>query len=67
MGISGVPLEPQPVVGGVNQIQARAQVAFGGLHTGMAEQELNLFQFPAPGAAQLGAGPSQVVVRKKPC
>ena len=27
----------------------------------MAEQELDLLQFPAPAAAQLGAGPPQIM------
>jgi hypothetical protein len=38
-----------------------AQIAFGGLDGGVAEQELDLFQIPAVLPAELDAGTEQVV------
>ena len=54
-------MQPNPVIGGVDQILFGAEVAFGGGDGGMAEQELDLFEFPAPGAAEFGAGAAQVM------
>ena len=66
IGISPLlPLEPQAVVGGVGQVLPGAQVALGGLDAGVAEQQLDLLQFPAPAAAELGAG-SPEIVRPQP-
>ena len=56
-----LPLQAQAVIGGIGEVLAGAEVAFGGLNRGMAEQELDLFEFPAPAAAELGAGAAQVV------
>ncbi len=39
------------VVDGMDEILLGAEVAFGGLDGGMAEQQLDLFQFPARFAA----------------
>ena len=53
--------QTEPVVGGVGEILPGAEVAFGGLDGGMAEQELDLFQVTAGGTAQLGTGAARIV------
>jgi hypothetical protein len=57
-------LDGEIVVDGLRQILAGAEVAFGGLDGGMAEQELDLFEVAAGEAAELGAGAAQVVGRE---
>ena len=55
------PSEPQVVVHRDLDILFGAQIAFGGLDRGVAEQELDLLQIPAVLAAELGAGATEVV------
>ena len=47
-----------PVIRCVHQILLGAQVPLGRLHGRMAQQQLDLFQFAAGRAAQLGARPT---------
>jgi hypothetical protein len=49
------------VVGGIGEVLAGAEVALGGLDRGVAEQELDPLEVAAPGPAELGAGPAEVV------
>jgi hypothetical protein len=49
------------IVDGLREVLACAEVALGGQHRGMAEQELDLLEFAAGGAAELGAGAPGVV------
>ena len=49
------------IVDGLREVLAGAEVALGGEHRGLAEQELDLFEFAAGGAAELGAGAAGVV------
>ena len=53
-----VPLDAylHPVIDGLDEILFGAEVAFGSLDGGVAEQQLDLLQFPARLAAQFGAG-----------
>jgi hypothetical protein len=51
-------VEPQAVVGGIGQILPVPQIALGGLNAGVAEQQLDLLDVAAPGAAEVGAGSS---------
>src|ERR1035437_7832239 len=44
------------VVDRLREVLACAEVALGGEHRGMAEQELDLLEFAAGGAAEFGAG-----------
>ena len=53
--------KPQIVVHRDFDLLLRAQVAFGGLDGGVAEQELDLFDIAAILAAEFGAGAAQVV------
>jgi hypothetical protein len=53
--------EVEKVVHWIPEILFAAQIAFGGLHGGMPEQELNLLLLTAAIMAQLRAGPPQVV------
>jgi hypothetical protein len=50
------PLEPDldPIVDGLDEILFSAEVAFGGLNACVAEQQLDLLQFPAGFQTQLG-------------
>jgi hypothetical protein len=43
-----LPTKHKPVVWGVLQVLFGSEVLFGDLNAGVAEEELNLFQFPAP-------------------
>lgn len=52
------------VVDGLNEILLGAEIAFGGLDGGVAEEQLNLLQFPARLAAQLGTGSAQIMGRQ---
>ena len=45
----------------MDEILSRSQVAFGGGNRSVAEQQLNLLQLAARGAAEFGAGAAQVV------
>jgi hypothetical protein len=45
----------------MDEILFGAQVAFGGGNGGVAEEELDLFEFAAGGAAEFGAGATEVV------
>ena len=47
----------------MHQILPGAQIPFGGLHRGMAQQHLDLLKFAARGPAQLRASAPQVVRR----
>ena len=49
------------IVDGLREVLAGVEVALGGQHRGMAEQELDLLEFAAGGAAELGAGAPGVV------
>ena len=49
------------IVDGLGEVLARAEIAFGGLDGGVAEQELDLFEVAAGQAAEFGAGAAQVV------
>jgi len=44
------------IVDGLREVLAGAEVALGGQHRSMAEQELDLLEFAAGGAAEFGAG-----------
>jgi hypothetical protein len=54
-------LQSQVIVDRDLDILFGAQIAFGGLDRGVAEQELDLLQIPAVLPAELGAGTAQVV------
>ena len=45
----------------MDEILLGAEVAFGGGNGGVAEQQLDLFEFAAGGAAEFGAGAAEVV------
>ena len=47
-----------PVVGRIHEILLRAEVSFGRLDRGMAEQQLDLLKLAARRSAELGARPS---------
>jgi hypothetical protein len=47
----------------MNQVLLRAEISFGGLNRSMPEKQLDLFQLPAGGPAQLGAGATTVMRR----
>ncbi len=51
------------IVDGLNEVLLGAEVAFGGLDRGMAEQQLNLLEIAAGFAAEFGAGAAQIVRR----
>jgi hypothetical protein len=50
------PAQPNPVIGCIGEVLSGAQVPFGGGDGGVAEQDLDLFEFAAGGAAEFGAG-----------
>ncbi len=54
----------QPIVYRLVEVLLRAEVAFGGLDGSVAEQELDLLEFASDAAAELGAGPAQIVRRQ---
>src|SRR4051794_23516752 len=54
-------LEAQVVIHRHRGLLLRPKVAFSGLDRGVTEQELDLFQIAAVLAAELGAGPAQIV------
>ena len=56
-------IEPQPVAGGVVEVLADAQVAFGGLDGGVAEGELDPLKRRPALVSELGEGTTQVVRR----
>src|ERR1700688_1674892 len=45
----------------MSQILLATKIAFGGLHRGMPQQELNLLQLPTAAVAQLRTGSPQIV------
>ena len=49
------------VVGCRDQILLRPKISLGGCYRGMTQKELDLLQFPALFAAQLGAGAPEVM------
>ena len=53
--LSKVGFNREMIVDGLEEILAAAEVAFGGLDRGMAEQELDLLEVAAGGAAEFGA------------
>ena len=55
--------QAQAVTRRVYQILGHSQVAFGGLDTGMAQAELDLFQRSMSSVRQLGESSSQIVRR----
>src|ERR1035437_852412 len=59
--LHSIRLERQVIVDGLREVLAGAEVALGGQHRGMAEQELDLLEFAAGGAAELGAGAPGIV------
>jgi hypothetical protein len=63
-----VPPHADTVVGDVHEILFDAEVAFRRLDTRMAEEELDLLQFPAPGTGRVwrkcGADRSRLIPRK---
>jgi hypothetical protein len=56
-------LQLDPVIGRVDQILLRPEIAFSSLHRRMARQQLNLFQFPAGRPTQLGCSATQIMRR----
>ena len=59
--IHSIRLKWQMIVDGLREVLAGAEVALGGEHGGMAEQELDLLEFATGGAAEFGAGAPGVV------
>src|SRR5438270_13266617 len=55
------PFQRNSVIGGMYQVLAGAEVAFGSGNGGVAEQQLDVFELSAGGAAEFGAGAAQVV------
>jgi hypothetical protein len=53
----------EQIVHGMPEILFAAEVAFCGLHRGMSQQELNLFDLATVYVAQPRAGPAQVMRR----
>ena len=45
----------------MDEVLLDAEIALGRLNAGVAEEQLDLLEFPAPGAAELGAGAPQSV------
>jgi hypothetical protein len=45
----------------MHEVLAGTEVAFDGLNGRVAEEELDLFEFAAGGAAEFGAGAAEVV------
>ena len=62
MGLNGH-TQLDRIVRRMNQILLRAQISLGSLNGGVAQQHLDLLQFPAGSAAQLRAGTAQVMRR----
>src|SRR5690349_23489264 len=58
--LSQVGLE-QVVIYRVRKLLARAEVSFGGLNRGVAQEELDLLEISPRSTAQLGAGTPEVV------
>ena len=56
-----MPGEAETIIGSVGEVLAGAQVSFGRLDCGVAEQQLDLLEVAAGGAAELGAGAAQVM------
>jgi len=50
-----------PIVDSLDQILFGSEVPLGGLDGGMAEQQLNLLEFPTRFAAELRAGAPQIM------
>ena len=55
------PLQRNSVIGSMGEVLAGAEIAFGGGDGGVAEQQLNLLELAARGAAEFGAGAAEVV------
>jgi hypothetical protein len=54
-------MKAQPVIGSIGQVLTGAEIALGRLNGRVPKHQLDLLQFPAPAAAQLGAGSAEVV------
>jgi len=54
-------VEAKAIVHRVSQILLATEIALGGLHRCMPQQELNLLQLSAAAVAQLRAGSAQIV------
>jgi len=61
MGLRPHEAKPDLVVGSIRQILLGAQVAFGRLNRRVPEQQLNLLQLSAGGAARSGTRPPKIV------
>ncbi len=61
MQCSTVGLDTDPIIDGVSKALLTAKISLGRLDGDMAEQKLNLVQFPTSIAAEAGAGAAEIM------